>query len=137
MIDEHVHNYILHKPPVVLIDKLVFADDESVEAIVDINKALIFADDKGVPSWLAIEMMAQTISVYAGVQGKILNRPPKIGYLLGTRKLELPVAYFEHGERLRITARRQYLHEGLGQFKCEIFYKEHCLTALLSVFEPL
>jgi hypothetical protein len=28
------------------------------------------------------------------------------------------------------------LHEGLGQFNCEIEYREHRFSAMLSVFEP-
>ena len=28
------------------------------------------------------------------------------------------------------------MHEGLGQFQCEIEYKEHKICAMLSVYEP-
>jgi predicted hotdog family 3-hydroxylacyl-ACP dehydratase len=56
--------------------------------------------------------------------------------LLGTRKLHLPVAYFALGQTLRIRVEQQYLHEGLGQFSCEIYYADHVITALLSVYEP-
>lgn len=62
--------------------------------------------------------------------------PPKIGFLLGTRKMQLPVPYFALGETVRIKAEQGYLHEGLGQFQCEIEYREHRFSAMLSVFEP-
>lgn len=66
----------------------------------------------------------------------MLGLPPKIGFLLGTRKMQLPLPYFALGETLRIKAEQSYLHEGLGQFNCEIEYREHRICAMLSVFEP-
>ncbi len=46
--------------------------------------------------------MAQTISAYAGYKGKTQGLPPKIGFLLGTRKMQLPCAYFSLGTTVRI-----------------------------------
>jgi predicted hotdog family 3-hydroxylacyl-ACP dehydratase len=96
----------------------------------------MFSDEYGLPSWSSIELMAQTVSVFAGAKGQKLGLTPRIGYLLGTRKLNLPMAYFEHGKILKIRAEQQYLHEGLGQFACEISYEDHIIQAVLSVYEP-
>ena len=80
--------------------------------------------------------MAQTISAYSGWKGQQQGNIPKVGFLLGTRKLNLPVPFFEMGSTLIIRVEQQYLHEGLGQFACEIVYKNHKISALLSVYEP-
>ncbi|MEG1157284.1 MAG: 3-hydroxylacyl-ACP dehydratase, partial [Acinetobacter sp.] len=93
-------------------------------------------EPEGLPTWSSIELMAQTISAYAGYKGQTQGLPPKIGFLLGTRKMQLPCAYFSLGTTVQIRVEQSYLHEGLGQFNCEIEYQEHRFSAMLSVFEP-
>ena len=51
-----------------------------------------------------------------------IGKNPKIGFLLGTRKMHIPVPYFALGDVVRICIEQNYLHEGLGQFQCEIEY---------------
>ncbi|TCM63209.1 putative hotdog family 3-hydroxylacyl-ACP dehydratase [Acinetobacter calcoaceticus] len=129
-------DYIPHKAPMVFVDHIVELGDDYVVAELQITSQLLFCEAEGLPTWTSIELMAQTISAFAGMQGKKHGHAPKIGYLLGTRKLSLPYAYFALGHRLRITAQQQYLHEGLGQFHCEIQDQQHCISAVLSVYEP-
>lgn len=72
-----------------------------------------------------------------GIKGsyKVLGTESWI-ILLGTRKMQLPCAYFALGNTVSIRVEQYYLHEGLGQFHCEIKYQEHTFSAMLSVFEP-
>lgn len=128
--------FIPHEQPMVFVDHLIEANDVFAIAELVIRPELMFCEAEGLPTWTSIELMAQTISVYAGHKGKMSGLPPKIGFLLGTRKMQLPVPYFALGESLRIKAEQGYLHEGLGQFHCEIEYREHRFSAMLSVFEP-
>ncbi|OTG84735.1 3-hydroxylacyl-ACP dehydratase [Acinetobacter sp. ANC 4648] len=130
-------DFIPHEKPMIFIDHVLeFGDDFAVAELL-ITPELMFCDVQGLPTWASIELMAQTISLYAGSKGQQLGHTPKIGFLLGTRKLHLPIAYFECGKTVKITARRQYLHEGLGQFCCEIQYEDHTIQAMLSVYEPV
>ncbi len=128
---------IPHQAPMVFIDQLLETGENFAVANLLIRPELMFYQDQGLPTWTSIELMAQTISLYAGFQGSLTAKPPKIGFLLGTRKLHLPVAFFAPGKTLIIKAERQYLHEGLGQFACEIQYDEHIISAMLSVYEPV
>lgn len=128
--------FIPHEQPMVFVDHLIEANDVFAIAELVIRPELMFCEAEGLPTWTSIELMAQTISVYAGHKGKMSGLPPKIGFLLGTRKMQLPVPYFALGESVRIKAEQGYLHEGLGQFNCEIEYREHRFSAMLSVFEP-
>lgn len=127
---------IPHEQPMVFVDRVQAFDATGATASLLIHPGLMFADAQGLPSWTAIEIMAQTVSVYAGLRGRDCGQPPRIGYLLGTRKLALPVPYFEHGKTLLIHAREHYMHEGLGQFSCEIEYDQHRIAAILSVYQP-
>lgn len=129
-------DFIPHQQPMVFIDDVVEIGENFATAQLTIRPELMFCEASGLPTWSSIELMAQTISLYAGSQGQKLGRAPKIGFLLGTRKLHLPIPFFEMGEVVTIRAERQYLHEGLGQFACEIHYQDHTINAMLSVYEP-
>lgn len=127
--------FIPHAKPMVFIDTLVTLGDNFALSNLLIRPELMFCDEQGLPTWASIEVMAQTISMFAGAKGKEMGHAPQIGYLLGTRKLSLPFAYFEYGKMLTIRVEQQYLHEGLGQFFCEIQYENHSITAILNVYE--
>lgn len=128
--------YIPHQQPMVFIDHLLEVKDGYAIAELTIRPELMFCEAAGLPTWTSIEIMAQTISAYSGWMGQQLQQAPKLGFLLGTRKLQLPFAYFALDQTLRIRVEQQYLHEGLGQFSCEIAAAEQVITALLSVYEP-
>lgn len=128
--------YIPHEQPMVFIDHIVEANEGYAVAELTITPELMFCESDGLPTWVTIEIMAQTISAYSGWRGQQLQQAPKVGFLLGTRKLQLPFAYFKIGQLLKIRVEQQYLHEGLGQFFCEIHCDEHVISAMLSVYEP-
>lgn len=128
--------FIPHQAPMVFVDHLLEANDQFAIAELTIRPELMFCESEGLPTWSCIEIMAQTVSAYAGHKGQSAGQAPKIGFLLGTRKLNLPVPYFSLGSVLRIRVEQSYLHEGLGQFQCELQYQEHTFSAMLSVFEP-
>ncbi|OTG67702.1 ApeP family dehydratase [Acinetobacter silvestris] len=130
-------DFIPHEKPMVFIDHILEVGDNFAIVELFITPELMFCEEYGLPTWTSIELMAQTVSLYAGSQGQKLGQTPKIGFLLGTRKLILPVAYFELGKIVKIKVERQYLHEGLGQFSCEILYEAHTIQAMLSVYEPV
>lgn len=128
--------FIPHEQPMVFVDQLIEFGDNFICAELQIQPELMFYEEPGLPTWTSIELMAQTVSLFAGSKSGLSGRKPKIGFLLGTRKLNLPIAYFAPGKTVKIRAEQQYLHEGLGQFSCQIEYEEHTISAMLSVYEP-
>lgn len=128
--------FIPHEKPMVFVDHLIEANETQATAELRITPELMFCEPEGLPTWTSIEIMAQTVSAYAGFQGSQKGSNPKIGFLLGTRKMQLPVPFFALDDVIRIHIEQNYLHEGLGQFQCKIDYKEHQISAMLSVYEP-
>ncbi|WP_353171607.1 ApeP family dehydratase [Acinetobacter rudis] len=129
-------DFIPHAEPMVFVDHIVEVGEQYIITELCIRPELMFCDETGLPSWTSIEIMAQSISAFAGYKGHLHGRAPQIGFLLGTRKLHLPVSHFALGQRLRIRAEQSYLHDGLAQFDCEIDYAGQKITATLNVFEP-
>ncbi len=128
--------YIPHEQPMIFIDHLVEVHEGYAIAELSIRPGLMFCEAEGLPTWASIEIMAQTISAYSGWMGQQSQQPPKLGFLLGTRKMQLPFSHYALGKTLTIRVEQQYLHEGLGQFSCEIHCDEQVISAMLSVYEP-
>jgi predicted hotdog family 3-hydroxylacyl-ACP dehydratase len=122
----------------VLLDRVISADDESVCAEVTIRSNSMFVDGAGVGAWVGIEYMAQAIGAYAGYIARLRGETVKIGFLLGARRYECSRPIFPVGTVLRIHVRRVLQNEnGLGSFECRIDNEDGPLaTANLTVYQP-
>jgi predicted hotdog family 3-hydroxylacyl-ACP dehydratase len=132
----NVLDYIPHQVPMVFIDELLDYGEAFATAKLSIRPELLFVEPRGLPTWSSIELMAQTISLYAGIHGRALGQVPKIGFLLGTRKLDLPFAFFPLYSEVVIRVEKNYQHQQLAQFDCQIMAQQHCIRAQLSVYQP-
>lgn len=112
-----------HRPPMLLLDEILAADEDSARARASITPDHVLYDARlgGVPVWAGIELMAQTCGCWAGYLSWRRNRPPKHGYLLSTRRYTGHVPVLENGAELEVVARLLYLDDGgLGSFECHI-----------------
>ena len=134
---ESVLEYLPHQPPMVLIDELIDAGDNYAVSRVVVKPGTPFVTAQGLPAWVGIELMAQTVSLFAGVRGKRQGLPPKIGFLLGTRRYHSSCNFFPLDSELVISARELYFGETkLGVFECKIESAAGTVTANLNVYEP-
>jgi predicted hotdog family 3-hydroxylacyl-ACP dehydratase len=134
---ESVLGYLPHRPPMVLIDELVEAGDDYAVSRLMVKENTPFMTPQGLPAWAGIELMAQTISLFAGVRGKKHGLPPKVGFLLGTRRYESSCNFFPLHSELIIRATELYFGDTkLGVFECSIECAVGQATAKLNVYEP-
>ena len=135
-----VEQFVPHRGTMSLLSRLVEIDANQAMAEVDITPATLFARDHGVPAWVGIEYMAQTIAAWAGARARSAGREPGIGFLLGSRRYSSEQAEFTFGQTLRVSARCELIGDsGLGQFACRISDATTGATiaeAMVSVFEP-
>jgi len=134
-----VRSLLPHSGPMVLLDRVISADEESLCAEVTIKRGDLFCEEDGVGAWVGIEYMAQTIGAYAGYCAKLCGEPVKLGFLLGTRRYECHWPRFTVGSVLRVSVRREIQsEEGLASFRCEIVDRVRGLAAeaTLTVFQP-
>lgn len=133
-----IESCIPHRGTMRLVNRLIDVDDLVACAEVDINSDSFFANENGVPAWVGIEYMAQTVSAWAGAKALREGRELKLGFLLGTRRYESSLDIFPLGSCLVIKVRCEFRADnGLGQFHCEIF-KNFILVAeaKITVYEP-
>ena len=117
------------------------ASSDTVEAWVAISKESPFFEPEsgGVPSCVAAEYMAQTMALYTGLYRARTGLPPKVGFLLGTRRLSLKLDRFAAGGRYRIRVQPLFSDEEFGSFACTIYDEatgREVASALMNAFQP-
>lgn len=131
---------VTHRRPLLLLDEIQEVSPENCIALAHIDPAAWYADPQGaMPGWFGIELMAQTVAAYSGYQKRLLQEEPRVGFLLGALRYELPQAAFAAGQTLEIEAKLHFLEEsGLSAFRCEIRHQGQSLAcAMLKTFEPV
>ena len=125
-----------HDPPMVLLDRIISCEEESLVAEVVITAESMFCGESGVPGWVGIEYMAQSVAAHAGAQARGRGGEPAIGYLLGTRSYKSTVSVFPIGARLTIAIEPLFVEMGLGAFTCRIDMGETVAEATINVYQP-
>ncbi|MCE0556472.1 MULTISPECIES: 3-hydroxydecanoyl-ACP dehydratase [unclassified Motilimonas] len=113
-------HFIPHRRSMVLLDKIIFADETRCISQLEIHANSLFANEQGVPSWVGIEYMAQTIAAFAGVQARAKAQEPEIGFLLGTRSYQVQTPLFKIGQKLQISATHVLTDNSLTVFACSL-----------------
>lgn len=122
-----------------LLNRLLSADAESAVAAVMVPHDGLFLQDAGMPSWVGIEYMAQTVAAWAGWRALQKGQAVQLGFLLGSRRYESVQAFFAPGTHLQVSVRCELRGgNGLGMFECRITGSDGgaLASARISVFEP-
>lgn len=135
-----IENYVPHRGPMLLLDRLLQADAESAVAQVTVPRDGLFLQDAGMPAWVGVEYMAQTVAAWAGWRALQRQQTVKLGFLLGTRKFQAHCSHFAPDMLLEVLVRSELVGEnGLGMFDCQI-RRQGCELVLaqarISVYEP-
>ncbi|WP_413485220.1 hotdog family protein [Shewanella baltica] len=146
--EQDIADFIPHRAPMILVDKIISYQRDTLVTEVTITPKSPYFDDKhqAVPNYVGIEYMAQSIAALAGVEAKLRNDKIRVGFLLGSRKLALHAKQYELGRTYRTQVNRLYQEEsGLAVFDCQIYLlpeagsdQERILvaTANVNVFQP-
>jgi predicted hotdog family 3-hydroxylacyl-ACP dehydratase len=126
-----------HEPPMVLIDRVLSSDPECFETEVVIDERTEFAEADGVPAWVGIEYMAQTVAAQAGDGARAQGLPPAVGFLLGTRRFSTALSRFPLGSRLVVRVAPVFIDGQVGVFDCKILMgDEEIAAAIINTFQP-
>ena len=88
MVMPDIRSLVPHAGSMVLLDRVISVEENSLCAEVGIRSDSLFCNADGVGAWVGIEYMAQAIGAYAGYRARLRGEPVKIGFLLGTRRYE-------------------------------------------------
>lgn len=137
---QNVEHFIPHRQPMVLISNLLEYEADKLLTQTEISANSAYFDDKlqGVPNYVGIEYMAQSIAALAGIEAHLRDGIIRVGFLLGTRKLQMHISHFKIGETYQIQVGRLYQEEsGLAVFDCKIMHCQQVVAeANVNVFQP-
>ncbi|MDR2069552.1 MAG: 3-hydroxylacyl-ACP dehydratase [Spirochaetaceae bacterium] len=94
----------------------------TLSAEYDIGPDCLFYDPKfgGIPSWVGIECMAQSISALSGIINRDEGKKPSPGFILSISQLELAVPFLSSGTVLRTCIREDYRLDAVFSYACEM-----------------
>jgi predicted hotdog family 3-hydroxylacyl-ACP dehydratase len=130
--------FVLHRPPMLLLDRLVDIGPEFTCCEWQVTKQSEFLDTgSGVPAYVGIEFMAQCVAVHAGARARVRGLAPPLGFLLGTRHFKTKTKYFELGESYQTTCKELIRDSsGMGSYECNIRFQDKIVAeARLAVLE--
>ncbi len=136
MIVYSIEQLLPHGGKMMLLDHVLTYDDESMSAQVTVRGDGLFGDDTGIPAWVGIEYMAQTVAAHGGLMCRLVGKPLNPGFLLGTRRYHCNVSRLTAGAVLTVTVKRLIQDQGLGVFDCRVDGDGVEISAKLSVYQP-
>jgi|TARA_R110000824_G_scaffold390760_14_gene587889 predicted hotdog family 3-hydroxylacyl-ACP dehydratase len=133
-----IESLIRHRGRMLLIDRLLEASATHAVGEVTINEqSSFFRKGCGVPAYVGLEYMAQTVAAFDGALRNISGEEPAIGFLLGSRRYEATQSYFPAGATLTIHVDMVFSEGGMASFECLIKQgDETIVTAPLNVYRP-
>jgi predicted hotdog family 3-hydroxylacyl-ACP dehydratase len=146
----HLAPILPHAGNMILLDEIVTYSDSQLQALARIGPDHLFLDENGqLPMWCAIEIMAQGVAALAGCHAHDAGQPPKLGFLLGSRQIDILRPSVAQGSLLCVQVEASTRDEasGFGVFECRLSLLDESgiantdspqtvATARLSVFSP-
>ena len=119
-----------------LLDNIAGHGENWLEAEVIIRADSMFIGPQGVPGWIGLEYLAQTVSAFSGLMALTECGQRKPGFLLGTRKFHSPTVYFEIGDRILLRVERDpETINGLATFSCDLTCNGVKTSTTLNVYQ--
>lgn len=132
-----IESLVPHGGPMVLISEPAGYGKNWAEASVRIAEDTLFYElGRGVPSWVGLEYMAQTIALYAGICDKTAGRDVKVGLLVGTRRYTVSSEYFPLGSQLQVHVDEVWQDSQMAVFDCRIDCGKCLAEGKLNVYQP-
>jgi len=113
---------IPHSGAMVLLSTIERHEGDTTACSARVDHCGLFVDaDGNLPCWVGIELMAQCIAVHGGLTGRARGVPPRIGFLIGARRVNFHRPCFAAGQVVEVRATRVWGRElGMVVFDCSI-----------------
>ena len=131
-----IKELLSHQDPMIFIDRVVESDQTGLLAEIRIKPGVpLFQEGIGVPAWVGVEYMAQSIAALSGLRAKKEEEDVRLGLLIGCRNYVSDVPVFPDGADLKIRVTElDVLDKSLGAFDCTIGSPNTIVTARLMVY---
>ncbi|MEI7376525.1 hotdog family protein [Dickeya chrysanthemi] len=134
--------YLPHHSPMVMVAEVVRVDQNSACCRVQVSPASVlgpFLDaDGNLPAWFGIEIIAQTVGVWAGWhQRQQQDEKPRPGMLLGGRGYHCQQDFFPAGSLLEVNVTLLMRDDKIGSFDGDILIAgEVFASGRVNTYQP-
>lgn len=128
-----------HSGPMILLDRLVEPLEDGCVCERTIGSSGLLIEEQGLPAYVGIELMAQSIAAYSGYTAWRQDQPVQLGFLIAVPAWKTECDHFPSGRTLRIHVRREWGDDQLLRFAGEIRDAETeklLQTAAINVYQP-
>ena len=126
-----------HRPPMVLVDRLISFDATGARVAACLGPDHPFASPRGVPAHVGIELMAQACGVHVGALARSNGGAVQMGFLLGTRGYVASLDWFAPGVEVEIVVAQMFNEDGMGVYDCRILLADQEVAAAqLTLYQP-
>ena len=131
------HLVIPHRPPMLLVDRLLSCGDKAGEAEAEVRPDWPLVDEDGeLDSVALVELLAQSYALVRGYEALLAGSAMREGFLVGMRKMETP-GRAAAGDRLRVTVRTEADLEGFAVASGEVRRGDEILAqGSIKVYTP-
>jgi predicted hotdog family 3-hydroxylacyl-ACP dehydratase len=113
-----LEDLVPHAAPMILIDQVHEGEDDGLTATVRISEdSPFFEPRRGVPAYVGIEYVAQTVAALAGLRARRSGRDIQLGFLLGARRFEASSPWFTLGSELTVTVAAEYETRDIAKYR--------------------
>lgn len=133
-----IPSLLKHSQEMIVIDEIKDYGEDFIVAKANIKKTNIFLQNGVLPSFVFLEIIAQSISALAGIKAKKNNKKISLSLLLGCRNFKTYIDSLKVGANLTINAKASLLEEdGFGVYDCTM-HEDDFLVAKgrLNVYTP-
>ena len=115
-----VEELVPHTGNMILLSRVLAHSDTTTRCLVEIGAQTLFRDANGeVDALVGIEYMAQCIAVHGGLAARARGVQPKVGFLLGTRRMTLNVDRLHSNQSLEVGVDQVWGQStGMVSFNC-------------------
>jgi predicted hotdog family 3-hydroxylacyl-ACP dehydratase len=130
-----------HDGEMVLLSEVIEHIEEVTVCSAVIRADGLFANaDGSTGSWLGLELMAQCIATHSALFRRSEGQPPRIGFLISSRRLRFASNRYHADQRLRVRSEHVWGEStGMVSFRCSIHDEESdtlLAEATLNCFLP-
>lgn len=112
-----LEDLVPHAAPMILIDHVCERQAGGLESTVRITEDCPFFEPRsGVPSYVGIEYIAQTVAALAGLRARRAGQDIQLGFLLGSRRFEASLPYFALGCELTVQVEAEYEAKDIAKY---------------------
>ncbi len=108
-----------------LLAQLIAVDDDSATATALTQPEDLFAEAAGIPAWVGIEWIAQTVAAWGGYRAAASGEPVTPGLLLGSRRYRSRLAHWPFGREIVVVASLDFVADnGVTQVSGRLAWRD-------------